>query len=173
MVCLQQLIAAAVRYYRTSQDTIELQQNVLVSVTKLTTELGESSLQSVLVDPSPPGGVIFATPRNASGDIRYDPTSGKAIWERMLCYYVEVVGGVPCLVRKEKPLPATDAPPLIPPGETTAGFQADVSLPRRVVAHRITAFEVVDSAPLLVKVTAEDERADFKIEVEANVQPKN
>ncbi|MEW6284122.1 MAG: hypothetical protein AB1758_36245 [Candidatus Eremiobacterota bacterium] len=173
LLCTQQLIAGAVRYYRISTDTMEVQQNVLVSVTKLTTELGESSLMSVRVDLNPPGGVIFATPRDEEGNIKYDPASGKAIWKRLLCYYVEDVGGIPCLVRKEKQLTPTDYPPIIAATETTAAFQADPSLPRRIVARRVTVLEVVDSSPMAVNITAEDERAEFLIKVEAYVQPRN
>ncbi|GMU57365.1 MAG: hypothetical protein AMXMBFR33_65110 [Candidatus Xenobia bacterium] len=174
MGSVQALVAAAARYYNISTSTIEVQQNLLTAMSKVCFELGESSPTSVRADSVAPGGVVFATPRNARNVLVYGTgvNAGKAEWSRYLCYYVDTINGESCLIRKEKTVPATYGPPILPAGETTAAYQASPGN-YRIVARRVTAFSVIDSAPMTITMTAQDVRGEFSITMKSVVQPKN
>lgn len=171
MVGINAMLRAGIRYYRFTSFTLEAQQNVLVGLNKMATEIQEGSELSLRVDRDAPGGVIFGSPRNASGGITYQGTQIE--WGKLVCYYVETIDGVPCLVRKAKLITPTLGPPVIPSEETTLAFQSDTSLTRTVVARHVLALDVTDSYPLVVALTAGDPTGEFKVQADTKVDMRN
>lgn len=173
MLCVQQLLAAAARYYNHSQKSIELQQSLLAGCSRVAVELGESNYGSIVVDPGPPAGVIFITPRQFDG--KTSIVNGKAQWFRMVAFYSDTIKGEPCLVWKERPVPTTTVPPypaVPPPWDKIPAWQG-FGQPPKVVARRITDFTVTDTTPLLLQMTASDESGRYEFIVESRVHPKN
>ncbi len=184
LLCTQQLLSAAARYFTNSQLSLELQQALLLCSSRVQVELGESNYACVVVDDGPPSGVVFITPRNRNGTVTTG-ANGKAQWGRMVCFYCDTMNGVPCLFWKERamtsqavpPYPAVPAPWDKVPSWTTANGRP------HLIAKNITSFKVTDTTPLLIEMTASDKpllpigdpdpNAKFYFRVEARVHPKN
>ncbi|MEW6277252.1 MAG: hypothetical protein AB1758_01430 [Candidatus Eremiobacterota bacterium] len=173
MVCIQRMMAAAVRYYQNSNATTEIQQNTLVGMAALSTEMVEGNRGSFRVDSNPPlTGLIFGSPRGADGKVRYEGT--KLLWQKLVCYYVEEVNGVKCLVRREQPSGPTTFPPLISNAEDCESFQAQPGLPRKIVARNISRLDSTQSFPIPITIEGEITVSyTFKVEVTTKISMKN
>lgn len=173
MLCAQQLLAAAARYYRHSQASIELQQSLLAACSRVSVEVGESNYGSIVVDAGPPAGIVFITPRRFDG--KTSIVNGKAQWFRMVAFYSEIINGEPCLIWKERMVPTTTVPPypaVGAPWDKISTWQGFGQKPK-IVARRITNFTVTDTTPLLVQMTASDPSGRYEFIVESRIHPKN
>jgi hypothetical protein len=174
LLCTQQLLAAAARYYKNSQMCLELQEGLLAGCTRAQVEIAESNYASIVVDPGPPAGVVFITPRRFDGGVTV--TNGKAEWRRMVCFYSQDVNGTPCLVWKERGIPAVTVPPYpaVPaPWDKVSRWASWAAQPPHIVARNVTDFTVTDTTPLLLQMTASDPSGRYVFVVEARVHPKN
>lgn len=139
-----------------------MQQAAVVSLSKLTRELLESSVDSLTVynylDNSYPAGLVFASPRDPSptenNRFKEDSITSKPVWNKFVCYYLDTDPEAPsekALFRKEIDL--SDVPGItvdphneldhverikaIPCPMTTEDFKNDSSLQTTILAHRV------------------------------------
>lgn len=177
LLCTQQLLAAAARYYTNAQLCLELQQAVLTASSRVQVEVGESNYSSVVVDHGPPDAIMFITPRQSDGKVLM--VNGKARWERMVCFYVEDIRGTKCFVWKEQALPGATPPVTVPPyppvpapWDKVATWKASPA-PPHVVARNITDFQASDTSPLFLQLQSQDTTGNYQFTVVARVHPKN
>lgn len=139
------------RNFRTVEAVAEVQREMAAAMAALRGELAETRAASIGTGTSPTG-VIFLSPRPDSGSWAHS-TTGKLLWQRWVCYYVEVRNGVPTLLRKEKKL---TAPTATPPANTwrTSDFSGDASR-ARVVARNVKTLQVTGADPVNVTVEVE------------------
>lgn len=179
MLTIHTILMYGINYYRTQSATIDVQQSALIAMSALTNELVESNPGSMLTDMNPPiVGIVFGSPRDQTGQVNYSDT--KLQWSKFVCYYLDVVNDIPCLMRTERPIsefPGTGSGSFPPPISTawdaeffrnTAGNRA------RIVARHITRLESTQSFPLPILIEASVyDRYQFKVELETKVTPKN
>lgn len=139
------------RHFRMVEAVAEVQREMAAAVGSLRQELAETRSASILAGAGPTG-VIFLSPRTDSGVWAHNST-GKLLWQRWVCFYVETRNGVPTLLRKEKKLSAATA---TPPTNTwrTSDFSGDTSR-ARVVARHVKGLQVTGSQPVTVEVEVE------------------
>lgn len=181
MTTIYTILIYGVQYYQSQAATLDVQQNALIALSALSTELVESNGGSLYTDQDPPiVGIVFGSPRDDTGKVNYDNTKLK--WYKFVCYYLDVVNDVPCLMRTQKPLSAMPFnPPLnnnFPPPISTDWdaeyFRNDPSLPKRIVARHITGLETTQSFPLPLTLEASTKwRYEFKIQIKTKVTLKN
>lgn len=180
LVCIYSLLSAGVRYFKSSMTTVQLQQDSLLALMWLTRELGESNPKTVATFANPPG-VLFASPRDANGNIALD-TQGLVKWQKFICYYLEDRNGVSCLVRKEQMLDHPDIglspPPIAPPAprsfQTTAYYK-NLGVPSRTVAQNVINLTATGISPLEleVQVHKKDMGRVFELNLKAKVALRN
>jgi hypothetical protein len=163
------LVKAGNNYLRVSQAKHDLQSQALLSLAWLQRELGESDPESYKTLSTPYQGVIFASPRDDSGQVQYD--LGRMLWPKFICYYVKDQN----LVRKVKSVaPPFPYPPPAPGVDTVAG---DASLTIRTLAKHVTLFEVSGTQiPINIKLelTMEPNLGKaYAIQVKSQVFPRN
>lgn len=180
MTMVYTILASGVNYYLSQSATIDVQQNALIAMSALTNELVETNGGSLKTDQDlPTVGIVFGSPRDAAGNINYVNT--KLQWAKFVCYYLDVVRDVPCLMRTEKPLSDfTFSPPIsfnFPPPVNPAWdaeFFKSSNGPKRIVARYITKLETTQSFPLPLTIEASTHvRYDFKVEIQTKVTLKN
>ncbi len=179
MMTIHTILMYGINYYRTQSATIDVQQSALIAMSALTNELVESNPGSMLTDMNPPTiGIVFGSPRDQTGQVNYSDT--KLQWSKFVCYYLDVINDVPCLMRTERPL--TDFPGTgngaFPPPISTAWdaeyFRSTAGNRARIVARNISRLESTQSFPLPILIEASVyDRYQFKVELETKVTPKN
>lgn len=123
---------SGVEHYLTLRSSIELQQDALTILARLSREGAESNPGSIWPTPVanspllPPGGepvgVVFASPRNDAGGIEIDPVTKRALWQKRICYWYDPA--TKRLFRCVDPIvPPTVIPPAQDPTKTTAWFR--------------------------------------------------
>ncbi|MBI3927403.1 MAG: hypothetical protein HY319_17830 [Armatimonadetes bacterium] len=175
MIAVYAFFINGIRYYRTSNTNLELQRACLSALTQISNEIAEGSKLSFVTfreGEADVPGIIFGSPRNAAGNVEF---SGQNImWMKFVCYYRGEVNGVSTLMRKELPLiPPRDDAPVVPAGLTPESFSTDATLPARVVSRQVVYFDVNDSHPFVVKLAAEDQQAQFRVEVSTSLNLQN
>lgn len=181
MTVIYSILIYGIQYYQTQSTTVEIQQNALVAMSALTNELVESNGGSLRTDQTDPiRGIVFGSPRNSAGQVNYNNT--KLRWSKFVCYYLDVVNDVPCLMRTEKPLSeftfsppvSLNFPPPVSPAWDCEFFRNDPRLPKRIVARHITGLITTQSFPLPLTIEASTNfRYEFKVEILTKVTLKN
>lgn len=163
------VMAAGLRYVRVTNATIDVQRRCLMALVGLTRELGESSPKSLVSDTT---GLVFASPRDRAGSVRYDVGS-RLLWQKYVAYYVTRVDGVSCLVRFERALPKPVAKP--PEPVTLSSLLAESTEPPRVISRDIVAFFASSGNPIDLSVTAafEDGGRGYKVTITSKMTMKN
>lgn len=166
------LFVQAIRYHRSLQTSLELQENNLSAIAILSRDISETSLASVGAEPT---GVVLASPRGLDDLLQVD-AQGRLLWRKWVCFYVEDVNGVPCLVRKEEALASPqDTAPVVPAGMNVLYFQGSAA-PYSVLARDVEAldFEVVDQVVKLHLVSSLVKAGEtYRIESRSDVAPKS
>lgn len=130
----------------------DLQRGAAGALSRLCDELSEGSAAAVRVESSA-SGVVFASPRNALGEVSY-ASDGRLLWCGFICYCLESVNGRSCMVRRWSPLaPPVSDPPAVPASMTCAWFRLQ-PLPRLVVGSDVSVFTLSGTNPLQITVTA-------------------
>lgn len=130
--CIYWVLIASMRYYHIANDSIELQQSALISMSTLTQELCESRA-SAIYSSTDPDGILFCSARDSKNHYTYNPLSTKLYWQKWVCYYVGTSGGVKYLYRKERKLPnPAETPATIAGYDTVKLFAEDTGKPRTV-----------------------------------------
>ena len=169
LTSVHMLVQAGNRYLRVSQARHEIQSQALLSLAWLQRELAESDPDSYRTLATPYQGIVFASPRDNSGQVQYD--LGRMLWPKFLCYYVKDQN----LVRKVKSLvPPSPYPPPAPQVDVVA---SDPNLPLRSLARHVTKFEIgAQKIPvdITLQLTMEPNLGKaYAIEVKTQVFPRN
>ncbi len=165
------LFVQAVRYHRSLETSLDLQENNLSAMAILSRDLSESSSASLRAEV---GGVVMGSPRGMDGSLQAD-TQGRLLWRKWVCYYVFMVDGVNCLVRKEEALPtALDTAPIIPDSVNVAYFRGNPA-PFSVLARDIELLELSGTNPASIHLISRLTKAGelYRIESRTDVSPKN
>lgn len=146
------VVHAGLKFYLDSTAALEIRQEALVGLNRMSLEMRESSLASVAIDmTSPTKGIVFASIRNAAG--LTSPTSdGKLTWQRLSCYYVVPYQDSQAIFRKEEPLPglvgrAPDPLGLAPPRDPT--YFLGLGTEPRVIARQVLALNITKTVDSL------------------------
>lgn len=103
-----QIVQAAVAYYLDSNSAMEIRQDALVGLNRLSVDLRQSSMASVhaYMSPAPgdPPGLVFASPRDENGAMQAT-SDGKITWRRFVCYYLADYQNYKALLRKSENIP--------------------------------------------------------------------
>lgn len=146
------IMSSGMRYVRVTNAAIDVQSACLTAVGRLTQELGETTPIGLSIG----GGgseVVFASPRDPNGRLRYD-NQNRLQWQKIVVFYVDTAEGVRCLMRKEDALDhPVSKPPALP---TAASLIANGNLPPRVVARHVKSFD-----------------AEYAIDEETGIRSKN
>lgn len=146
------VLVASARNYAIQMGMVDVEQSQVACTGRLSAELGESSPGSIRYDTAPVG-LVFASPRDATGKVQVDPASLNVIWQSLVCYYLDTVGGVTTLCRKEWPITPSTTAPVISASNDSAWFQANTALQRHILGRNISSFTVTMSNPLQITIT--------------------
>lgn len=160
-------------FYRDSNDALEIRQEAMLGMTRLTRELRETSSSVVRISAQ---GMVFPCPRDAAGNL--SPTSdGKLTWQTWLAYYLAPHLGAQSLFRKEEGVTLVPLP-VRPPdpdayGKNPAYFAASASTPK-VVSRRVTGFVVTQNAESIeiVITCSVSTRYTHTVELRTKVVPR-
>lgn len=180
LTCIYALFQAGVRYLRSTNTAIELQQQSLLGMIWLTHDLGESNTRTIKVFSDGPG-ILLGSPRDDAGNTWVD-VSGSVRWAKFICYYIDTVDNRRCLLRKEQymddPDLHTDPPPLLPPipqsWQDYAYYQV-LEIPPRIVARDVESLTFSGNNPMqiVLKVARVDFGRSFDITLQVKVSMKN
>lgn len=106
------LLFTGVRYYNESMDSLDVQREALLAITKLAQDLSGSNFEKIRTDTVPVDGIVYPTIRDINGQFITDD-GGAVMWQGMAAYHVDDVGGSDFLVKKYLPLPGgmSSSPP--------------------------------------------------------------
>ena len=88
-----QLFQEGMQLFRVNQAAADSQASVTKATGFLSTELANASPGLTRYYPNPssgtgmPRGIVFATPLDANGNVRYDQANGQLYWQRLIAYY--------------------------------------------------------------------------------------
>ncbi len=176
MVSVALLIRVSVDYYFYSSDQIEVQRRSLLSLSLLTQEITATNFNSIMTDETMPNpGLIFASSIGPSGGALRD-ASGRIEWNRLVCYYVDVVDGRSALLRKEEAIPGTNEPPdPMFMGRTIAHFRA-LPTAGRFMARGVTNLRterLTDAVRITITAEVREGRNWLEMDVDTTIVPRN
>jgi hypothetical protein len=157
------IFSAGMKYYRTTQGIIKLQQEAQMAPYRMARELMESNLSGIRFYPNSlsyydvPRGVVFISARDpANGDaIDISSTTGRPRWCKYVCYYEEHTEQYHMLCRKEYKDPSINpnSKP-VPCAYDTQWFASNKNLKKRIIARNLnhrhdanTGFEIYSGDP--------------------------
>lgn len=180
------LIRHGSNYLRTTTAQLDTQKDALLALNWMLRDLSEASPVAIHTNswgspheppqaplPGPPRGVVFASPRDANGQVSYGGTAIQ--WNSRVCYFLDIPGGGN-LYRVVKTHPAESLPRLINPNnEDTSDFQSNLSsLPHRILAQNVSYLDVQrQAAGIEIKLEAANSDRSFTVYVSTLVHPKN
>lgn len=128
---IARLMTVGASYLSIQEVKAEISKDTTIAFLWLTRELRESDADSVKTAPN---GVIFATPRDAHGDVVFD-SAGRMLWHQNICYYAGQSQGMNALLRKSRLLavPAI-SPPAVP---SVDSLRLDTGAPTSVKARHV------------------------------------
>lgn len=180
------LIRHGSNYLRTTTAQLDLQKDTLLALNWMLRDLSEASPVAIHTNAwgsphvppqppvaGPPRGVVFASPRDANGEVSYGGTAIQ--WNSRVCYFLDIPAGGK-LYRVVKTHPAESLPRLINPNtEDTSDFQSNLSnLPHRMLAQNISYLDVQrQAAGIEINLEAANSDRSFTVYVSTLVHPKN
>lgn len=120
-----QFLSSANRYQKRTAAAFEANASTLAAVTALSREFAHSEPNATASTKS----IVFV-----GGNLG---AAGAWEWNRIVCYYVDDVKGVSCLIRGVEPLPAPQASPPPLTGKDTSFFKTSSTVERRPIARNI------------------------------------
>jgi hypothetical protein len=173
-------------YYFGTLESLDLQQQSLFGISRLSGDLTDSNFTTVrrYDDPlptDPPGrpnsGLVVPSPRDLAGAYQFDD-AGRIKWTTFVCYYVEnIPGGRKALVKKVTPVPS--GPQLSPPdpdleGRDLAYFKGSPD-PKQIIATGVTRFETTLNADTITTLinSRVSGHYEFELETQTTILPRN
>lgn len=160
-------LSSGVRNFLSVRSEIELQQDAIVILSKLSREVGEASGDSTWPVPAPntplvgsvgePVGIVFDSPRDNAGHMVLDPSTSTPLWQRRVCYFYDQTQN--SVVRCDQPLPApSTSPPGVDPTKTVSWFRdnrPNDPLPGRIESFSIQVGDSPESFNFDIQVSSE------------------
>lgn len=162
-------LSSGVKSYLSVRSEVELQQDALAILSRITREVGEAdpgttwpppTADTTLIPPGPdPVGIVFSSPRDGSGRLSLDPATKKPRWHKRICYLFDP--STRQLFRGTQDLAAVSAtPPPLDPTLTTDWFRTNA--PMDPLPGRVESFEI--------KVGNSTSSFDFNVVVSSSSQ---
>lgn len=184
LYCAFLLIDRGVTGYRESVDALEIRQQALLGMARLSKELRDTAISSLKVQQD---GVVFASTRTADNLLEFDTVTGKTKWQKFVSYHTDAGTDTVseerkpgALMRKEEFFPPVHEFVPDPYSSTVSGpvrtpdyFRGNPALPTRVVARNIASF-IVDKSPELIDIRmtfAVSGRYDHSMELSNKIRP--
>ncbi|MEW6279971.1 MAG: prepilin-type N-terminal cleavage/methylation domain-containing protein, partial [Candidatus Eremiobacterota bacterium] len=79
-------LVLSLRYYQRTREAADVQKETLVTVNRIERALASAAQDSVSVDPT---GIVFASAETSTGVFAHDPSTGKPLWQRYVCFYTQ------------------------------------------------------------------------------------
>lgn len=145
-----QVVQAGVAFYLDSNSAMEIRQDALVGLNRLSVELRQSSMASVhaYMTPAPgdPPGIVFASPRDENGAMTAT-SDGKITWRRFVCCYLGDYQDYKALLRKTEviatpPERAPDPEEQSPRRDTHYFFVNLAATKPTLIARHVTALTI-------------------------------
>ena len=150
LTCIYWVLIASMRYYSVANDSIDLQQSALNSMSTLVQDLCESQSTSIYTFTSP-SGILFVSPRDSSNQYTYDAKMNLQ-YQKWVCYYVGTSNGVNYLYKKELTITPTADPAVVPGYATTSDFAGDSALPKRTIGKYINTLECNNASGVVTTI---------------------
>ena len=130
-------LTSGVKSYLSVRSEVELSQDALAILSRISREVGEADPAATWPSPTPnttllpagtePVGIVFSSPRDSSGRLSLDPATKKPKWHKRICYIYDPANRQ--LFRGTQDLAAVStSPPPLDPTLTTGWFQSKVPL---------------------------------------------
>jgi type II secretory pathway pseudopilin PulG len=170
-------LAGGVNFYQTTVQSLEVQQQALVGITRMASELENTNIDKVLVD-----GDAIILPSVIAGDGSVATTgSGNLMWQSFICFMpLTLPDGKVVLVRKIETIPGVDHPPspLSPPdlGAVRDKAYFEPLSSTGVLARNLDTFAATtktDSITLILSISFSENRTSDKMTIQTAVYPKN
>lgn len=159
LYCSFLLLDRGITMYRESADALEVRQQGLIGMSRLSAELRDTVNSSIHVDDA---GLVFTSAKNSENIREFNTVSGNPKWQKFVCYFlgpVEEDGRK--LLRAEEYFPSVDSFAPDPTGGVPGGtdtprtpefYAADTTYQRRIIARRVEKLEL-EKTPELVKIS--------------------
>lgn len=144
------VLIASMRNYHIYLGLTEVEQGAATANSRLAWELVEANPGAIAADST---GIVFVSPRDANGNVQM--SGGSIVWPKLVCYYLDEINGVNCLVRKEETLtPPQTGTPSVPSGRTPSWFKT-AALDQQIIARHVASLDVTLGYPIKLAVKAE------------------
>lgn len=142
------VLSLSLHTYKPSLNYIDAQQQAMRAIRKITRELADAAENSITTDSV---GVVFVSGRGTDDLFHFD-SAGQVLWQRYVCYYVDVVDGTNKILRKEIDItPTTTVPD--PVAYTPTQMQALTSVTATTVCQDVTSLTLTTGDPVQVEVS--------------------
>jgi type II secretory pathway pseudopilin PulG len=168
----------SMRYFNAINKISELQDQVLIALSRLEMDISETSVLTSNTTTSDEkskanDSIIFAAYKDSSGQYMFNADTGKPKLQSWICYYLESDGqGTHNLVIKRKKIdPPSDTIPATPPDITN-----DTSIPRQVIARKISRLTITSGSNIGIIITAdgtENANKPYRITAQTEINLRN
>ncbi len=190
-------IDRGITMYRESTDALEIRQQALLGMTRLSDEIRDTAMPSIHCWSTAPDvgdtvdGVVFASNKNADGDMEPDEDSGRIFWQKFVCYYLDPQADGSKVIHRREELFQQNTEPDRPgdnrilltiPDPLGAQWFArrDVeyfmasTISRKLIARRVDALDIRKETDLIkVKMTYDlSGRYRHLVELQTKILPK-
>jgi Tfp pilus assembly protein PilV len=147
----------SLRYFQTINTISSLQDSVLITLSKIETEMSETRAAAITVSTSPPG-VMFPTLKNTQNQYLFN-NNGQAMWQGWASYYLQTnEDGTKNLVMKKVNLSTPRAVnPGIPPYSSVAQF-ASANVAPQLISRNVNHLKIEPGSSInnfRIAITAE------------------
>jgi hypothetical protein len=141
------IIFALWRHHEVSLLKTELQEQTILTFSRITHELAETASATVGTGTD---GLVFASPRDENGSVIQD-SDGRLKWQKFVAFYIETVDGVPTIFRKEKLIPNAErvSDPPSPIGAYSLASIRGESLEVKQIARNVAQLDCQRSGELV------------------------
>ena len=169
-------LSNGVFFYQNTVQSLEVQQQALVGLTLMASEMENSNLDKIVLDGD---AVIF--PSVIAGDgTRVTTENGNQLWQSFVCFLPATVNGTDLLVRKHDPInPGVAFPPSPnnPPDGTLRDLAYFQSAPSSSILARylnsLVATKSTDAITLELTINFSATRTSDRMTIQTEVYPKN
>ena len=185
IVAVGYLMRAGHTYYFGSIESLDLQQQSLFGISRISNEICDTNINGVQSYPDPlptdpvgqpNSGLVFPSPRGLAGNFQYD-NAGRILWQTFVCYYITDLPTRKALVKKVVPIPS--GPQITVPDPDKEGcdltFFKNSAAPVTVIGGGVIRFQTTvnaDTVDVLTNARVSG-RYEFELETQTTVLPRN
>lgn len=171
-----------IRFFNTHSTALEVQQQCLQAMDRVSLELSEASVSSYKsYRTASQSGLVWGSLKNGEGETTVDPNTGEPQWHKYIGYYTDKSGDIPLLIRKEVPLMRQEspldepvpAPVTTPPPPLTVPELESADGNRAVVARYIVELYSSNSNPTKLTLKADYMSGRFTMKLHTFILLRN